>query len=49
VGLGIATLLLQAPENLSAFHQVTAALLFCAAVWHAYELRYDPHASSSSA
>ena len=25
---------------LAALHQFTAALLFCAAVWHAYELRY---------
>jgi cytochrome c oxidase assembly protein subunit 15 len=40
VGLGIATLLLQAPEGMAAFHQVVAATLFCAAVWHAYELRY---------
>ena len=38
--LGIATLLMQAPEFLAAAHQVTAALLFCAAVWHAYELRH---------
>ena len=45
VGLGIATLLLQAPEGMAAFHQVTAAVLFCAAVWHAYELRYASHAS----
>jgi cytochrome c oxidase assembly protein subunit 15 len=37
--LGIATLLLQAPERLAAAHQVTAALLLCAAVWHAYEAR----------
>ena len=37
--LGIATLLLQAPVLLSAAHQVTAALLLCAAVWHAYEIR----------
>jgi cytochrome c oxidase assembly protein subunit 15 len=37
--LGIATLLLMAPELLAAAHQVTAALLLCAAVWHAYELR----------
>jgi hypothetical protein len=29
-----------APEFLAAAHQVTAALLLCAAVWHAYELRY---------
>ncbi len=37
--LGISTLLLQAPELLAAAHQVTAALLLCAAVWHAFELR----------
>ena len=36
---GIATLLQQAPEMLAALHQVTAALLLCAAVWHVYELR----------
>ena len=40
IGLGIFTLLLQAPEGLAALHQVTAATLLCAAVWHAYELRY---------
>jgi cytochrome c oxidase assembly protein subunit 15 len=40
VALGIVTLLLQAPEALAAFHQVTAATLLCAAVWHAYELRH---------
>ena len=40
--LGIATLLLMAPELLAAAHQVTAALLLCAAVWHAYELRVYP-------
>ena len=40
IGLGIFTLLLQAPEGLAAFHQVTAATLLCAAVWHAYEVRY---------
>jgi heme a synthase len=40
VGLGIATLLWQAPVGLSALHQLTAALLFCAAVWQAFELRY---------
>jgi cytochrome c oxidase assembly protein subunit 15 len=40
IGLGIFTLLLQAPEALAAFHQVTAAVLLCAAVWHAYELRH---------
>ena len=39
IGLGITTLLLVVPEGLAALHQVTAALLFCAAVWHAYELR----------
>jgi len=37
--LGITTLLLQAPEWLAAAHQVTAALLLCAGVWHAFELR----------
>ncbi len=36
---GITTLLLQAPEGLAAAHQVTAALLLSAAVWHAFELR----------
>ena len=40
VGLGIFTLMLQAPEGLAALHQVTAAALLSAAVWHAYELRY---------
>jgi cytochrome c oxidase assembly protein subunit 15 len=37
--LGVATLMMQAPEGLAVLHQVTAALLLCAAVWHAYELR----------
>ena len=37
--LGITTLLLQAPEWLAAAHQVTAALLLCVGVWHAFELR----------
>jgi cytochrome c oxidase assembly protein subunit 15 len=37
--LGITTLLLMAPEWLAAAHQVTAACLLCAAVWHAFELR----------
>ena len=37
--LGICTLLLMAPVWLSAIHQVTAALLLCAAVWHAFELK----------
>ncbi len=41
VGLGIVTLLMQAPEGMAAFHQITAALLLCVAVWHAYELRYS--------
>jgi cytochrome c oxidase assembly protein subunit 15 len=40
MALGIITLLMQAPEGLAALHQVTAATLFCAAIWHAYELRY---------
>jgi len=40
--LGVATLLLMAPVWLSALHQVTAAALLCAAVWHAYELRIHP-------
>jgi len=39
IGLGITTLLLQAPEWLAAAHQVTAACLLCAGVWHAFELR----------
>ncbi len=38
--LGITTLLLVVPEPLAALHQVTAATLFCAAVWHVYELRH---------
>src|SRR6202046_5099010 len=43
IGLGITTLMLQAPEALAAAHQVTAACLLCAAVWHAFELRrYSP-------
>jgi cytochrome c oxidase assembly protein subunit 15 len=42
VGLGIFTLMLQAPEGLAALHQVTAAALLSAAVWHAYELRHSP-------
>jgi len=44
VGLGIWTLLWQAPLGLSALHQLTAALLFCATVWQAFELRYVPRA-----
>jgi heme a synthase len=49
IGLGIVTLLSQAPEALAALHQVTAATLLCAAVWHAYELRYYPAANSEPA
>ena len=46
--LGVTTLLLQVPEWLAAAHQVTAALLLCAAVWHAYELRASaPNAGRS--
>jgi cytochrome c oxidase assembly protein subunit 15 len=37
--LGITALLLQAPEGLAALHQITAATLLCAAVWHAFESR----------
>jgi cytochrome c oxidase assembly protein subunit 15 len=40
IALGIITLLMQAPEGLAALHQVTAATLFCAAIWHAYELKH---------
>ncbi|HJT41920.1 MAG TPA: COX15/CtaA family protein [Rhizomicrobium sp.] len=40
--LGIRTLLLMAPLWLSALHQVMAAALLCAAVWHAYELKIHP-------
>jgi cytochrome c oxidase assembly protein subunit 15 len=47
--LGIITLLFQAPEVLAALHQLTAALLFSAAIWHAHELRgMMPHPSSST-
>jgi heme a synthase len=38
--LGIFTLLMQAPIDLAAAHQLTAALLFCAAVWMAHEESY---------
>lgn len=44
IALGIATLLLQAPEFLAALHQLTAALLLCTAVWHTFELRYAARA-----
>jgi heme A synthase len=40
VVLGIVTLLTQAPLALAAAHQVTAAALFCATTWLAFELRY---------
>jgi cytochrome c oxidase assembly protein subunit 15 len=40
--LGIATLLMQVPQYLAAAHQVTAALLLCTAVWHAFELKREP-------
>jgi cytochrome c oxidase assembly protein subunit 15 len=41
--LGIATLLTMAPVWLSALHQVTAAALLCAVVWHAFEIsRWSP-------
>jgi cytochrome c oxidase assembly protein subunit 15 len=36
--LGIEALLYQVPVALSALHQVVAALLFCAAIWQAFEL-----------
>jgi cytochrome c oxidase assembly protein subunit 15 len=48
IGLGIATLMLQAPEGLAAAHQVTAACLLCAAVWHVFELRIWAPASGQS-
>ena len=44
VALGVATLLLQAPEFLAAAHQLTAALLLCTAVWHLFEARYADNA-----
>ncbi len=40
VVLGIVTLVSQAPLTLAALHQLTAALLLCAAVWLAFEARY---------
>jgi cytochrome c oxidase assembly protein subunit 15 len=42
VVLGIVTLITQAPIGLAAVHQLTAALLFCTAVWQAFEMRYAP-------
>jgi cytochrome c oxidase assembly protein subunit 15 len=44
IALGILTLLSQAPEFLAAAHQLTAALLLCTAVWHAFELRQSARA-----
>ena len=38
VGLGIATLLLIVPAGLAAAHQIAAALLLSACVWHAFAL-----------
>ncbi|HWA92331.1 MAG TPA: COX15/CtaA family protein [Rhizomicrobium sp.] len=39
VALGIATLLAQTPLGMAAAHQLVAALLFCASVWLAYEIK----------
>jgi heme a synthase len=39
VVLGIVTLVSQVPIALAAAHQLTAALLFCASIWQAFELR----------
>ena len=39
VFLGIVTLVLVAPPLLAALHQLMAAFLLCAAIWHAYELK----------
>ena len=47
--LGICTLVLVAPLWLSALHQMVAAVLLSAAVWHTFELRNSPHPSTSSA
>ena len=47
IALGIATLLLQAPEFLAALHQLAAALLLCTAVWYAFEIRQQQVAQSS--
>ncbi|HEX4294154.1 MAG TPA: COX15/CtaA family protein [Rhizomicrobium sp.] len=41
VVLGIVTLVSQAPVALAAAHQLTAAALFCAAVWQAFDLRRE--------
>lgn len=43
VVLGIVTLISQAPLALAAAHQLTAAALFSASVWLAYELRRSAH------
>jgi heme a synthase len=37
--LGVCTLVFMAPLWLSALHQIVAAALLCAAVWHAFELK----------
>jgi cytochrome c oxidase assembly protein subunit 15 len=49
VVLGIVTLISQVPIALAAAHQLTAALLFCAAVWQAFELRLAKAPLSSPA
>jgi cytochrome c oxidase assembly protein subunit 15 len=38
IALGILTLLNQVPVALAALHQITAVVLFSAAIWHAYEM-----------
>ncbi|HEY4941858.1 MAG TPA: COX15/CtaA family protein [Rhizomicrobium sp.] len=42
IALGVLTLLTLAPEFLAALHQLTAALLLCTAVWHAFETSHRP-------
>ena len=44
VYVGIETLLYQVPVPLAALHQVIAALLFGAAIWQVFELRYSAKA-----
>jgi len=48
IGLGIVTLLNQAPVALAAFHQATALALLSAALWHAFELSWAPQAAAST-
>ncbi len=48
VVLGITALLNQAPIFLSALHQATAAALFCAAVWHAFEIGFPSQPAFSA-